>query len=177
MEHDIRDLFKKDDFEKKKLPNSHTKEFIQKLEDTTFIKQKKTIFSMYKIAGIFLLMIVGFTIYFNFLQEDKHLENKSIIVQIKNIEQEYIKNIDKEWQQFIKITNDTFLINKYHKKLKNSASEYKILTLELEENPNNIQILENLIQNLQQRLQLLKDIQEHINELNIKSTTYETIYL
>lgn len=177
MEHDIRNLFNINQFEKKKLPDFHKAEFTKRLENASAKKNKNTFFSKTKIAVFFLLMIFGVSIYFTFSEEEEQIKESLIFVEIEKIEKEYVANIDIEWQKFIKITNDTILINKYQQKLQNSNKDYKKLTLTFKESPNNIMVLETLIHNLQKRLQLLKDIQEHINELNQKNATNETIYL
>ena len=177
MEHNIKNLFNKNEFTKKKLPDSHTKEFIKKLESISAKRKKNTVFSKIKIVAFFLLMIFGVSMYFTFSEKEEPINDNSIFAEVEKIEQEYENKIDEEWQKFLKITNDTVLINKYKQKIQTSNTDYKKLTLNFKESPTNILALENLIHNLQKRLQLLKDIQEHINELNQKNTTNETIYL
>ena len=98
-------------------------------------------------------------------------------IQFEGIENEYLININKEWNAFIEVANDTILIRKYKEKLKDSNTDYKKITTQLKELPNNINVLESLIDNLQRRLQLIRDIKEHINELNQKKTSNETIYI
>ncbi|WP_298882729.1 hypothetical protein [uncultured Polaribacter sp.] len=174
MKHDIRDLFDKEKLIKKELPNSHRKEFINKLQNTAKEKTSKKKFYFLKVASVLILMIVGVSIYFTFSKNEK---SNSILAQVDKIEKEYIVNINKEWNQFIEITDDTKLVNKYQNKLNQLKSDYKKITRNLQENPDDVFVLESLISNLQQRLELIKNIKEHINELNQNKKSNETIYI
>ena len=174
MKHDIRYLFDKEKLIKKELPNSHRKDFINKLQNTTKEKTSKKKFYFLKVASVLILMIVGVSIYFTF---SKNEPSNSILAQVDKIEKEYIVNINKEWNQFIEITDDTKLVNKYQNKLNQLKSDYKKITRNLQENPDDVFVLESLISNLQQRLELIKNIKEHINELNQNKKSNETIYI
>ncbi|WP_405610158.1 hypothetical protein [Polaribacter sp. Asnod1-A03] len=174
MEHDIRDLFSKSESPKKELPKFHRKDFITKLDGMKNSKDKKKTYYFLKIAAsILVLLFCGY-----FYQNTNSTPTKTAFeIQFEGIEKEYLINIDKEWNAFIEVANDTILIRKYKEKLKESDMEYKKITTQLKELPNNINVLESLIDNLQRRLQVIKDIKEHIKELNQKNTSNETIYL
>jgi hypothetical protein len=178
MERNIKDLFKVDEHSDIELPNNHREDFIAKLQ---FQNKKKQAFkksSLLKIA-VAIVLIFSVSIYV-FVDDKSSLENKeesTFQAQVKAIEKEYLENINTEWQQFLAISNDSILIKKYKIKLKNFDSEYRKITNQLKETPNNINILESLINNLQRRLELVKNIKEHIKELNQKNTSNETIYL
>ena len=174
MKHDIRNLFDKEKLIKKELPNSHREDFINKLKNTAKEKASEKKFSYYKVVSVLILMIVGVSIYFTFSKNEK---SNSILAQVDKIEKEYIVNINKEWNQFIEITDDTKLVNKYQNKLNQLKSDYKKITRNLQENPDDVFVLESLISNLQQRLELIKNIKEHINELNQNKKSNETIYI
>lgn len=177
MKQDIRELFKEDDSKGKKLPENHREEFAEKLKKTKKAPHKKRPYGIFlKIAAsIVVLLSVSYYIYTNNNITEKR--PTSLELQVQQIEQEYLQEIDNEWQNFLKITDDKKLITKYREKLDNLDTNYKTLSKSFKENPNNITILENLIKNLQTRLQLLKDIQKHINTLNTQEKTYETIIL
>ena len=98
-------------------------------------------------------------------------------IQVAQIEKEYLKSIDNEWQGFVKVTNDQNLVGRYEEKLSSLGDNYKKVSGEFKKDPNNILILESLIENLQRRLQLLKNIRQHIQELNQKNKSYETIII
>ncbi len=173
MKRDIRELFKNDAYPKKKLPNFHEGEFLGKLERFNKKKKSKPFFQTLKIAAsIVLIFSVGY-----YLLDLKTENNSTLFAQVKQIEKEYLQNIDTEWNTFVKLTADKKLIKKYKEKLMNLDINYKEVSVRFEENPNNINILESLINNLQNRLQLLKNIKEHLKELNQKNTSNETIYL
>ena len=131
----------------------------------------------FKIA-LSVVAIIVFTTVLLFPKNDDSEVNKTLIqIEVAKFEKEYLKNINKEWQQFLAISNDSILIKKYEVKLKGFDTDYKKITKNLEKNPNNINVLEALINNLQRRLELIKNIKEHIKELNQKNTSNETIYI
>lgn len=171
MKRDVRDLFK-DELEKKQLPESHRADFLMKLEKVPEKKPKKNIVGY---VATVLILISGC---FFFMHEGKQeVKEPTLLQQVQQIEQEYLKSIDKEWEQFLELTDDERLISKYEEKLDRLANDYQELTKRFSEQPNNINVLEELISNLQRRLQTLKDIQEHIKSLNQKNTVYETIVI
>ncbi|WP_405563721.1 hypothetical protein [Polaribacter sp. Asnod6-C07] len=175
MEHDIRDLFQENDDFKKDLPKSHREDFIKKLNKNNTPKPKWKFGTTYKIAASVALILS--LMYFFSIKTDDIDNTNSFENQFSKIEKDYLKNIDKEWKQFKKITTDTLLIRKYEEKLNNFNDDYKKITNQLKEFPNDINLLESLITNLQRRLQLIKEINEHIKELNPKNTSNETIYI
>lgn len=173
MKRDIRKIFNKEEFPKKKLPDFHEDEFLEKLEVFNKQKSSKSSFKVWKIAAsIVLLFSVGY--YFSTIKTEKNL---TLFAQVKQIEKEYLQNIDAEWNTFVKLTTDKKLIENYKEKLLSLDINYKEISVQFEENPNNINIIELLINNLQNRLQLIKDIKEHLKELNQKNTSNETIYI
>jgi hypothetical protein len=168
MKQDIREIFKNEALQKKKLPNFHEDEFLGKLEKTS---KKKPISHIWKIAvSIALLFSVGYY----FLNTKVKIE-PTLFVQVKQIEKEYLQNIKTEWKNFVALTDDENLIKKYKEKLSALDVGYKEITKQFNKAPNNIFVLEKLIKNLQTRLQFLKDIQSHIKILNQKNISYETI--
>jgi hypothetical protein len=165
MKRDIRDLFKEeDDF--KSLLDNHRTEFFEKLKKQP--EKKSTDFPWLKIVAVFLVTLtVGFSLFFI---KPEDLKVSPIIAQV---EAEYLKNIETEWQQFLTITNDTILIKRFEKKLNELDVNYKEIAIEFKGNTNNIIVIEALVDNLQTRLQILKDIQAHIKILNQNNEPYE----
>lgn len=174
MERDIRDLFSKDDVEKKEIPKNHREDFIKKLGEHQPKKEPKKSYKLLKIVASFLLIISCVLVYNKTIATP---QKSAVEIQMQAIEKDYLVNIDKEWNSFKKIATDTILIKKYEEKLKESKLDYQKITKQLKELPNNINVLQSLIDNLQRRLQLIKNIKEHINELNQKNTSHETIYI
>ncbi|MDX6745604.1 hypothetical protein SHK09_02270 [Polaribacter sp. PL03] len=175
MEHDIRNMFDEKDFKKKELPEFHKDEFLIKLKKSSNIQKKNTTFFSYKYAAI--LVVIGVLCFFRFSNTNTRLKQESVLLQVENIEKVYFDNIDKEWNSFLKITNDSILVDKYQVKLYKLSLDYKKITAQFNKHPNSINVLESLVDNLQRRLQLIRDIKDHINELNQKNTSNETIYL
>ncbi|MGK0413189.1 MAG: peptidoglycan hydrolase CwlO-like protein [Polaribacter sp.] len=174
MEHDIRDLFSKEDFVEKEIPKNHRENFIEKLGKHQPKKDRKRNYKALKIVASFLLMITCAYFYKNTIPSP---EKSSVEIKMESIEKDYLISIEKEWNSFMEVTKDSILIKKYEVKLKESNIDYQKITKQLTAFPNNINVLQSLIDNLQRRLQLIKDIKEHINELNQKNTSNETIYL
>jgi hypothetical protein len=162
MKHDIRDLFKDDTIAQKQLPANHRTEFLYKLKADS--KPKANGFLWLKIAGVLVVgLFIGISV---FNSETIVQEPSSIIAQIEAVEAEYLKNIDLEWQSFIAIANDEKLVKRYKEKLAELDNDYQEISEDFKSDSNNILVIESLVENLQTRLELLKDIQEHIKILN-----------
>ncbi len=170
MKRDIRELFQEEDYVNK-LPENHRIEFERKLEG---IKKSKKKIKVFAIIACIAVLVVSY-IFLN--QESEVIVEPSILQQVQQIEKEYQKNIEKEWSNFLELTSDQQLISRYRIKLENLSNKYLELSKKLNNQPNNITVLEQLIFNLQTRLQTIRDIQEHIKSLNQKNKTYETIII
>ena len=175
MEQDIRKFFETDIETDHKLPVSHRDEFQQKLK--TLMSKKRLMPKLFKYAAtIVLLFAVGYLSYNSFFDKPEHQES-ALELQLKEVEQRYLENIEKEWQNFKAIANDKKLVERYEKELEDLNTDYQNLSVQFKKDHNNILIIENLVNNLQTRLRLLKDIQAHIKLLNQKNAHYETIQI
>jgi hypothetical protein len=164
MKQDIRDLFKQKSLPKKKLPNFHEDDFLDKLTIFNQKKKSKVFLPILKIAASIVLIL---SVSYYFLNSDiEKNEQPEMFVEIQQIEKEYYTNIKIEWDKFVLLTDDQNLINKYQEKLKNLDLNYQEILIQYKTDKNNLILIEALIQNLKNRLQLLKDIQQHINLLN-----------
>lgn len=168
MKRDIRELFNKEVEETKHaLPKSHREEFLKKLETKQF---RNSNYLFYKIAAV---LVVALTVSFFVLNKNEvEVEQKSpLVAQIEAVEKEYLTNIETEWKNFKTIATDSVLVKRYKKKLGELDADYQEISEVFKTDSNNILIVETLIDNLQTRLELLKDIQEHIKILNQKPRT------
>ncbi len=172
MKQDIRELFK-EDVVINKLPDSHRRAFLKKLKKQSSQKRYRNI------IGVVASFVLLFSLSFWFFKNEKKSKkmSSSLLLQVQKIEKKYLNDIDKEWGKFLELTEDEKLISVYEKKLNRLSNNYRELTNEFMNNSNNMNVLEKLITNLQQRLQTLKDIQNHIKSINQKNITYETIIL
>jgi hypothetical protein len=162
MKHDIRKLFIEDDgIQVQNLPSNHRNEFFAKLKSKQ--KPKKHFFAVKNVAAIVISALIGIGIY-HIIPINNQNENN--FTHLESIEKEYQNNINSEWNNFLRVTNDSLLIKRYEQKLKELESDYTNLSHDLKLNPKNLLIIEDLISNLQNRLQLLQDIQAHIQTLN-----------
>lgn len=175
MKRDIRKLFKDQETNNKELPNLHRSEFLQKLENSKITPKKNKPFFLLKIvATIALIFSVGYTV---FNAKESTQKQPLLVTQIQQLEREYVRNIDVEWNNFLQLTNDEKLINYYEKKLKVLSTEYEEIVIQFKEEPNNILVLEKLISNLTIRLETLKEIQNHLKNLTPKNQRHETIVI
>jgi hypothetical protein len=164
MKRDIRDLFKEED-ELKTLPENHRTEFLAKLK--TQSKKSTNSFPWLKIAGVLLIALtVSFSLFYNKQEEQKV---SPIIAQVEAVEAEYLANIETEWKSFVAIAKDDVLVERFRKKLDELDTDYKTISIQFKKDANNILVIEALVDNLQTRLQILKDIQAHIKILNQKN--------
>lgn len=175
MEQDIRELFNDDDFTKKELPLPHRKEFLDKLNASKTVKENRFNFNyLLKIAAVLLLFVSVGYFSIKFIGNDTQtIEETALESQIKTVEAQYLKSIETEWNNFLLIANDDKLIKRYKQKLESLDADYKDISQKFKENNNDILIVEKLVENLKIRLQILKDIQEHITLLNQENNTYE----
>ena len=178
MEQDIRKLFENEMETDKKLPVSHRKEFQQKLKASKDERQQKQgIHSVFKYAAAILILVTLGYVSFYKLNEEPIIKESALELQLKEVEQQYLENIEKEWQSFKALTNDAKLVERYEKELNELNADYQIISAQFKADSHNISIVENLVNNLQRRLQLLKDIQAHIKLLNQENGHYETIQI
>jgi hypothetical protein len=176
MQKDIRNLFKDEDVSGKKLPESHRNEFLEQLKASKPEKEKTTNYKLvYKIAVMLALFFaIGFVVFNQFKKEAiEMVETSTIEQQMERIEQQYLANIETEWQNFLALAKDENLIKRYKKRLNNLDKDYQEISKDFKNDTNNILVIEALVENLQTRLQILKDIQDHIKILNQKNEQHE----
>ena len=170
MKQDIRTLFTEED-DLKPLPKNHRSEFADKLK-----KQSKPKQNPYAWLSAAAILIMALTIGFNVMEMESKPELNHvspIIAQVEAVEAEYLKDIETEWQSFIAIADDAVLVERFRKKLKDLDTDYQDISVQFKDDSNNILVIEALVENLQTRLQILKDIQKHINILNQKNERNE----
>jgi len=169
MKQDLRELFKETDLSEKKLPMSHREEFIKKLSQKRHNNEKKlsSAYIANIAASILILCMLSYFLFYQNSNNQNEFTNKTFLeTQVEEIENTYLKNIEKEWKNFLIVANDKNLIQRFEQKLEELDSDYQEISIKYKKEPNNILIIEELIDNLSTRLQLLKDIQEHIHILN-----------
>jgi len=168
MKRDIRDLFNEEET-LKTLPANHRIEFLEKLKAQS--KKKKNSLSWLKIASVLLIALtVGFSLFYNPPEKTKV---SPIVAQIEAVEAEYLQNIKAEWESFVALADDPILVERFRKKLDELDTDYQEISIQFKDDSNNILVIESLVDNLQTRLQILKDIQAHIKILNQKNEQHE----
>lgn len=167
MKQDIRDLFREEE-DLKTPPQHHRNEFLDKLKKQNQSKKKR-----YTRIGAVAVVIIGLTIGFVLFPKQPTENISPFIAQVEAVEAEYLKEINTEWQNFVALTDDATLVERFKKKLDELDADYKSISIQFRANPNNIETVELLIDNLQTRSQILKDIQEHIKILNQNNEQHE----
>lgn len=168
MKRDIRDLFKTED-ELKTLPENHRAAFLGKLKKQSAPPSVSFVWA--KIAAVILIVVVvGFGIIKNYSEKE---DVSPMIAQIEAVEAEYLANIEVEWQSFIVLAKDEKLVERFRKKLDELDNNYQDISIQFKDDANNILVVEALVENLQARLQILKDIQKHIKILNQNNEQHE----
>ena len=165
--------FSDSDFPEKQLPQGHREEFLEKLQKKNSQKPKQKN-NWWKIAATLVVLVgLGFVLLQN-RETDDFPEADTIALELQQIETQYLQEIETEWENFLKIATDQKLIARYKEKLKQLDTDYKEISKSYQANKNNLLAVEDLIRNLQTRLTLLKEIQEHIKILNQKTNNNET---
>lgn len=165
--------FSDSDFPERQLPDGHREEFLKKVRENT-VENPKRKKNYWKIAAVLVVLIgVGFILMQN-KGVDEFPEVDAIALELRQIETQYLKEIETEWEKFLKLAKDQKLISRYKEKLNELDADYKEISADYHANKYNLQAVEDLIRNLQTRLSILKDIQEHIKILNQKNGQHET---
>ena len=86
-------------------------------------------------------------------------------------------SINKEWNSFLILAKDENLISRYKKRLDDLDLDYREISKQYDDDTSDILIIEALVENLQTRVDLLKDIQKHITLLNQQNEHYENTTL
>lgn len=163
----IKDILNENDasLEKATLPKGHREEFLEKLNTTEGIPSKKPMFPYWKTvaAACVLLLGIGTFIITNISGEET--KESSLFTEMKTIEDEYLQHIASEWEAFQLTANDAYLVNKYKERLEELDVSYQELKKQFLAEKNSLTTLEKMIQNLQTRLTLLQEIQQHLKRL------------
>ncbi len=161
---DLRELMKDQRGDKVRLPAYHRDDFICKLKG-----EKPSIFgSLWKIAAAILVLVAMGGGYFSLTNNEDKNESQS---QFTSIEQQYLNSIEQEYQNFRDLSSDPVLLKRYESQLDALKQEYNDLMQLIEENGREPYLTERLIDNLEKRLDLLRNIQSHIKILNEQNET------
>ena len=169
MKQDLKYIVNKYKEADKVLPENHREEFLMKLKVQNGRKSNHFVFL--KIVSVILIIVTIGAI--TLIPSPKMDTEEPLLLQLEEVENEYLKKIDSEWDRFVALSADDRLKNRFEAKLDELQVDYLSLTSKFQDEPNNLLILESLINNLQTRLQLLKDIQKHINLINQKKEQNE----
>lgn len=163
----IKDILNENDasLEKATLPKGHREAFLEKLNATEGIPSKKTTFSYWKTVAAACVLLIGISALMiaNFSGDTP--KESSLFTEMKTIEDEYLQHIASEWEAFELTANDAYLVKKYKERLEDLDNSYQNLKKQFLVEKNSLTTLEKMIKNLQTRLTLLQEIQQHLKRL------------
>ncbi|MCF6280248.1 MAG: hypothetical protein L3J14_07865 [Flavobacteriaceae bacterium] len=171
MAQNIKDLLKNEsEVTKNKLPEGHKMRFENRL-DNEFPK-KKNQFSFLRIAASFLILMSLAYAGFNYLNDDKNdivktEETKvkslaNVSPELKKVEEFYLAQISYQISKIKISTENKDLLAIYLSQLSMLQQEYKELNLELNTDVVSEVTIGKLIENLQLRLQLLRELKKKL---------------
>ncbi|WP_299521692.1 hypothetical protein [uncultured Lutibacter sp.] len=172
MPKDLRELLKNEPMQVRELSKNHRKNFEVRLQKE-FHDTKKNNSQFLRIAASFLVIIgLGSSIFYfsnntvqNITETAKIESLGSISPELKNIENYYLASINTEISNLQENPENKELLDGYLEKIGELTSEYKLLTVELNNEGLNEKTINALIDNLQLRLKLLYQLKEQLNEL------------
>ena len=184
MGQDLRELFKEQrEKEKYQINKGHETRFFEKLETELSNKRKSSSYFWLKIAAS-VLVLVGLTgyLYTNYKtiltttivtanpkkqDSDTTISLGDLSPDLEKIENYYIANINLELANLEISEENMGVVDGYMEQLEILDAEYKSLNKELNTIGPNDQTIEASIQNLQLRLELLKKLQEKLNQIKL----------
>ncbi|MCV6629740.1 MAG: hypothetical protein OIF50_07760 [Flavobacteriaceae bacterium] len=170
----IRDLFQ--ETEQKTPPLGHRQKMQSKLK-----VRPRWVSYKYQMLAACIAAIVGLFLVFTPREippeNNFAIQDTQFLEEFEAIEHTVMLQIDAEWEQLQSQTKDTALLGVYEEKLHTLQQQYLLLETAYRQSPNDIATLESLIQNLQLRLQALKQINQQLQQLQSKNIQHETIYL
>jgi hypothetical protein len=174
MPKDLRDMLRNESINKGKLSNNHRSVFEAKLQKELH-SSKKGLNHFLKIAASLLVLVsLGSSIFYfsNNTVDDQPTEVAkieslgSISPALKTIENYYLVSIQTEISNLEETPENKELLDGYLEKLGELTNDYKILTQELNNEGLNEKTINALIENLQQRLNLMHQLKEQLNSLS-----------
>lgn len=173
MSKDLRELLQKEVIDNERLSINHRNKFKAKLQAELHSSQNNRSW-LWKVAAS-LLVIIGLgssLFYFSNNMEVQPVKVAkieslgSISPELKNIENYYLASIQTEISNLDETPENKELLDGYLEKVGELTADYKLLTIELNEEGLNEKTINALIDNLQLRLKLLYQLREQLNELN-----------
>lgn len=184
MPNDLRQLLKDKELHSNSLSKGHRKKFEQKLFAELHPEKKKKNTQWMSIAASFAL-VIGLSaslFFFNNPAEEQpnqatQIENLgSISPDLGKIENFYLASIQSEISSLDQTPENAELVNGYLQKIAELSEDYQALTEELNSEGVNQATVNALIDNLQQRLNLLYQLKEQLDEFkNLQSNETTSI--
>jgi hypothetical protein len=172
-----------------KMSKGHTKAFENKL-DKAFATQTRDHKSLiYKIAAVLVVALLSTVFIMNqnqFLDADAKKQNNStqtasiglgdLSPELQTVEDYYLTSIKVELATIETSAEHEALVNSYLEELKNINKAYNDLEKDLNEIGISEEIINAMIENLQLRLELLQDLKDKLNNLKQKQDEKNVVY-
>lgn len=182
MEQNLKDLFKNQPEDKSvEMSQGHEARFLEKLNQALPETKKSNHFGFLNIAASVVVLLglsYGAFQYFSTPPETTLTETNTIVEtkeiksmgefspQLKKVEDYYLASINLELSKVKLTPENKDLVDGYILRLKELNTEYKNLTIELNENGPNTETLDALIDNLKFRLNLVTQLKNKIEEFS-----------
>lgn len=172
MPSDLRQLLKDQEMQSHSLSEGHRKKFEQKLFAELHPEKKRNNYSWMRIAVSFALVIGVSASLFFFNNSTEKIENQPVIIEnlgsispeLGKIENFYLASIQSEISSLNQTPENSDLVYGYLEKIAELSEDYKVLTNELNTEGLNQATVNALIDNLQQRLNLLYQLKDRLDE-------------
>lgn len=178
MAQDIRDLFKNENVEQERMPKQHEARFLEKLDQSFPVKEKKSRAGWMQIAASVIVVIgLSFGGYSFFNKETVPAEAVAITPVeetktlgdvspgLKKVEDYYLASINLELSKMEYTPETKELFDGYLAQLNELDKEYKRLSIELTESGPSELTVNALIDNLKFRLNLLYRLRAQLKQL------------
>lgn len=170
---DIKDILKEDSTEKLELPLNHRQRFENRLLKRQPKKRKKYMFL--KIAAAILVLVsAGYFLMQDIIIQSGSIDEKidlaTISPELKLIENNYVTAINYEMLGIDATDDNKEILDSYLEKVASLSEEYKVLSKKLVTHEIDEKTVNDLINNLQLRLQLLLELKDKLTELKSNKT-------
>lgn len=156
-------------------PNlGHFERFEKKINASKRVRKSNRLYKYIAVAACFLLLV---SIGYQFIFSEQKIELSEVSSEMKKAQDYFTVSIDKKLRNITLYENKNTqkLIEDSKEELKRLEKDYEKLTIDLAKNKYEKRIIYAMIQNFQQRIQILKDLQLKIETItNFKSNDYET---
>lgn len=174
MEDKLHNFFSENDFDFQELHSGHLERFERKLNHPKRVN--KTSWKWLSVAAS-VVLIIGFWLGNNF--QDKQIELADVSPKMEEVQNYFVSTIHQELKTLEKnrsLETET-IIEEALDKLEDLEEDYKLFITELNTSENTRKIISSMINNYQQRLQILENVLKQIEQIKNPNLLNNEIYI